>query len=91
MMKNIPIGIVGYGAYLPCWRIRAQDIACAWHQSTDRIASRLGLQEKVVPGHDEDTATLAVQASRNALSRAGIFASDIGAVFIGSESHPLCR
>lgn len=91
MTKNISVGIIGYGAYLPCSRIRVQDIACVWHQSADRIASRLGLEEKTVPGHDEDAATLAVQASHNALARAGIFSSDIGAVFIGSESHPLCR
>ncbi len=91
MTKNISVGIVGYGAYLPVWRIRSQDIACAWRRSIDRIANRLGVEEKTVPSYDEDAATIAVQASHNALARAGIFSSDIGAVFIGSESHPLCR
>lgn len=39
-------------------------------------------------GVDEDTSTLSVEASRNAILRAGIDPSKIGAVYVGSESHP---
>jgi hydroxymethylglutaryl-CoA synthase len=44
--------------------------------------------EKTVPGRDEDTITIAVEAAKNALKRAQINPQDIGAVYIGSESHP---
>lgn len=44
--------------------------------------------EKAVPSLDEDTATIAVEAARNALKRAEIDPKDIGAVYVGSESHP---
>jgi hydroxymethylglutaryl-CoA synthase len=37
---------------------------------------------------DEDTITISVEAGRNALRRAQIDPSDIGALYIGSESHP---
>ena len=41
-----------------------------------------------MPSPDEDCATLSVNAARNALKRAGIDPQDIGAVYVGSESHP---
>jgi hydroxymethylglutaryl-CoA synthase len=37
---------------------------------------------------DEDTITISVQAAKYAVQRARITASEIGAVYIGSESHP---
>jgi hydroxymethylglutaryl-CoA synthase len=43
---------------------------------------------KAVPGLDEDVVTLSIEATRNALLRAGIDASKVGAVWVGSESHP---
>jgi hydroxymethylglutaryl-CoA synthase len=46
------------------------------------------LEEKSVPGIDQDTITISVEASRAAIERAGIDPQRIGAVYIGSESHP---
>jgi hydroxymethylglutaryl-CoA synthase len=46
------------------------------------------LQEKSVPGIDEDTITISVEAARDAIERAGIDPKQIGGVYIGSESHP---
>ncbi len=82
------IGIVGYGAYIPRFRIKVEEIAKVW--GTDAAAIRDGLlvEEKSVPDHDEDTITITVEAARNALVRAGIDPKLIGAVFVGSESHP---
>ena len=37
---------------------------------------------------DEDTITISVEAARDAVARAGIDPARIGAVYIGSESHP---
>jgi hydroxymethylglutaryl-CoA synthase len=44
--------------------------------------------EKAVPGPDEDTMTIGLEATRNALARAQIDPQEIGAVWVGSESHP---
>ena len=41
-----------------------------------------------MPGRDEDAATIAVEAARRAVKHAGITRKDIGAVYVGSESHP---
>jgi len=84
----IMVGIVGYGAYVPIYRIRTQEIAKIWGEDPERISKGLGINEKSVPNLDEDSATMAVEAARIALKRADINPQHIDAVFVGSESHP---
>jgi len=49
----------------------------------------LPVREKSVPGLDEDVATMSIEAARNALRRCGqMDPTRIGAVWVGSESHP---
>jgi hydroxymethylglutaryl-CoA synthase len=81
-------GIVGYGSYVPRYRIRTSTIAEQWGDDAKVIEKGLMMLEKTVPGRDEDTITIAVEAAKNALKRAQINPQDIGAVYIGSESHP---
>lgn len=81
-------GIVGYGAYIPRNRITSAEIALQWGKDPGTIARGLLLQEKSVPGLDEDTITISVAAGRDAVERAGIDPTRIGAVYVGSESHP---
>lgn len=82
------VGIIGYGVYIPRYRIKVEEIAKVWGTEASRIKQGLLVTEKSVPGPDEDTATIAVEAARNAVKRAGINPVDIGAVYVGSESHP---
>ena len=82
------IGITGYGAYVPRFRIKVEEIAKVWHQDAATIKNGLKISEKAVPAADEDTITISVEAAKNALLMAGIAPQDIGALFIGSESHP---
>jgi hydroxymethylglutaryl-CoA synthase len=81
-------GIVGYGAFIPRNRIKTEEIARQWGKDPDVIRRGLLLQEKSVPGLDEDTITISVEAGRAALARAGINPRLVGALYIGSESHP---
>ncbi|MFC1706461.1 hydroxymethylglutaryl-CoA synthase [Planctomycetota bacterium] len=82
-------GIVGYGACLPRHRIRVEEIAKVWGADAPSYKRGLELREKSVPAPDQDVITLSVEASRNALARTGgIDPQDIGAIYIGSESHP---
>lgn len=82
------IGIVGYGAYVPRLRITVDEIASVWSADASAIRKGLLVEEKSVPDRDEDTITLSVESGRSALARAAIDPRDIGAVFVGSESHP---
>ena len=82
------VGIVGYGAYVPRYRIKVEEIARTWGEDGWRITQGLGVMEKSVPDLDEDSATMAVESARNAVRHCGIDPVEIGAVFVGSESHP---
>src|SRR5512137_2099151 len=84
MKPKRPVGITGYGAYVPRFRIRAEEIARVWGGAEDGLP----IEEKAVPGLDEDTVTMSIEAARNALARAGIDAKQLRAVWVGSESHP---
>ncbi len=86
-------GIIGYGAYVPRFRIKVEDIAKVWGDDANTIKNGIGVFEKSVPDKDEDTITISVEAARNAIARAmavhgGFNPSMIGALFVGSESHP---
>jgi hydroxymethylglutaryl-CoA synthase len=81
-------GIVGYGAFIPRNRIKSEEIARQWGKDPAAIRRGLMLEEKSVPGIDEDTITISVEAGRAALERAGIDPQLVGALYIGSESHP---
>ena len=82
------VGIIGYGAQIPRRRIKVEEIAKVWGADAPSYKKGLELVQTSVPALDEDTITLSVEAARNALRRAGIDARDIGAVYVGSESHP---
>ncbi len=78
------VGIVGYGAYVPQYRLPASEISRVWKGGT----GGLPIEEKAVPGLDEDVITMSIEAARNALARAQIDPQLIRAVWVGSESHP---
>src|SRR5512140_3140286 len=78
------VGIIGYGAYVPRYRLPASEVARVWTDGT----GGLPIKEKAVAGLDEDTATMSIEAARNALERARIDPGQIRAVWVGSESHP---
>jgi len=79
-----PVGIVGYGAYVPRYRLPGHEISRVWTAGN----SKSPVREKSVPGLDEDTATMSIEAARNALARAQLAPNLIRAVWVGSESHP---
>ncbi len=81
-------GIVGYGSYAPRYRIKVEEIAKVWGADAPSYKRGLMLKEKSVPAPDQDVITMAVEAARNALKRAEIDPKLIGAVYVGSESHP---
>ena len=63
------------------------EIARVWGDG-EEISESLRVFEKSVPDLDEDAVTIAVEAARNALQRAEIDPTRIGAIYVGSESHP---
>jgi hydroxymethylglutaryl-CoA synthase len=79
-----PTGIVGYGAYIPRYRLPGSEISQLWTGSPKGSP----VKEKAVAGLDEDVITMSIEAARNAILRAGIDPQELRAVWVGSESHP---
>lgn len=84
LVPNQPVGIHGYGSYIPRYRLPATEINRIWKDNQGGVP----VQFKSVPGIDEDTITMSIEASRNAIARAAINLDDLRAVWVGSESHP---
>jgi hydroxymethylglutaryl-CoA synthase len=84
MRPDRPVGIIGYGAYVPRYRLPASEISRMW---TDGVGGT-PVKEKAVSGLDEDVITMSIEAARNTIMRARIDPRDIRAVWVGSESHP---
>ncbi len=83
MRPDRPVGLAGYGAYIPRYRIAAREIAHMWNSQ-----GGTPVESKSVPGPDEDTISMAIEAARNTLRRANLSADRLSAVWVGSESHP---
>lgn len=84
MQSQQKVGIVGYGAYIPRYRLPGSEIARIW---TNGLGGS-PVKEKAVAGLDEDVATMSIEAARNAVKRSQINPNEIRAVWVGSESHP---
>jgi hydroxymethylglutaryl-CoA synthase len=81
MQSKTRVAILGYGAYVPYYRLPTTEIARVWKGG----GSGPNL-EKSVAAMDEDTVTMAIDASRKAMKMAGT--KKLGAVFVGTESKP---
>lgn len=84
MKPHRQVGIVGYGAYIPRYRLPGTEVARVW---TNGLGGS-PIEEKAVAGLDEDVTTMSIEAARNALARAQIDPRKLRAVWVGSESHP---
>lgn len=82
------IGIVSYGAYVPKYRILPEEIGKIWGTDGKAMGKGLYINQKSVPYPDEDVVTIATEAARNMMARTDVDPADIGAVYVGSESHP---
>ncbi|MDR2866851.1 MAG: hydroxymethylglutaryl-CoA synthase [Methanomassiliicoccaceae archaeon] len=82
------VGIVSYGAYVPRYRITPAEIGRIWGIDGDAMGKGLLIHMKSVPSPDEDVITIATEAARNMMSRCDVDPHDIGAIYVGSESHP---
>ena len=71
-------GIIGYGVYVPKYRIKQQDIGIPW--------GGFGMGEKAVCGWDEDIVSMAAEAVDNAMKNSGVKAADVGALYMATAS-----
>ncbi|OGS66080.1 MAG: hydroxymethylglutaryl-CoA synthase [Euryarchaeota archaeon RBG_19FT_COMBO_69_17] len=82
------VGIVSYGGYIPRYRITPKDIGAVWGSDGEAMGRALNIRSKSIPAPDEDVITISVEAARAAMAKVEIDPTDIGAIYVGSESHP---
>ncbi|MBN2504445.1 MAG: 3-oxoacyl-ACP synthase [Bacilli bacterium] len=93
-MKDITVGIVGTGIYLPKERMTAKEISVktqgVWTENA--VIDKLGIREKTIPGENDGTQEMGVYAALDALSNTGIDPQEIDVIIcVGEEwkEYPL--
>ncbi len=85
--KNVNVGIVGTGIYIPKERMTAKEISektkGVW--SEDAIKSKLGIIEKPIPGKDDGTQEMGVRAGLDAIERTGVDPKEIDLIICMGE------
>ncbi|HUF07077.1 MAG TPA: beta-ketoacyl-ACP synthase III [Candidatus Binatia bacterium] len=78
--------ITGWGMYAPSRVMTNDELSTMVETSDEWIVSRTGIRERRIAADDETTATLSVNASRDALAVAGIDATELDLVIVGTCS-----
>jgi 3-oxoacyl-[acyl-carrier-protein] synthase-3 len=82
--SKIPVAIAGTGSYLPERIMTNKDLESIVDTTEEWITSRTGIQERRIAAEGENTSDLATEAAKNALQNAGVNASDIDLIIVGT-------
>ena len=78
--------ITGWGMYAPSRVLTNDELATMVDTSDEWIVTRTGIKERRIAADDETTTTLSVYAARDALAVAGVDASEVDLVIVGTCS-----
>jgi hydroxymethylglutaryl-CoA synthase len=78
------VGIVGFGCYIPKYRIDRMVIYDAFKAPGEKEMTGMN----AVNGGDEDSMTMALEAAENAFLQSGIASSDLNGLYISTCSPP---
>ena len=78
--------IKGFGAYLPARIVGNDELASRLNCEAAWIREVSGIEERRYARDDESVASMAVEAGRQCLDRAGVAAADIGLLIVSSGS-----
>jgi len=78
--------ILGTGSYLPEKVLTNADLEKIVDTSDEWIKTRTGIEERHVAAEDEATSDMVIEAAKEALRNAGIAASALGAIIVGTIS-----
>lgn len=85
--KEVNVGIVGTGIYIPEGRMTAKEISEATNGiwAEEAVINKLGIIEKPIPGENDGTQEMGVRAGLDALKRTGIDPKEIDLVICMGE------
>ncbi len=80
MAQVIPVGIAGFGRYVPEKRLTNFDLEKMVDTSDDWIVQRTGIRERRIAAPEQVTSNLAIEAARQALADANMPAEELDLV-----------
>ncbi|MBE1236190.1 ketoacyl-ACP synthase III [Phaeovibrio sulfidiphilus] len=78
--------VLGCGGYLPEKKVTNKDLEQIMETSDDWIVERTGIRQRYFAAEGQYTSDLAIEASRQALANAGLDASEIDLVIVGTTT-----
>ena len=78
--------IKGSGSALPKRAVANAEMAAMVDTTDEWIVERTGIRNRYIAGEGETTATLAIEATRNALAAAGIDGADVGLIVLATAT-----
>ncbi|MFC7784769.1 MULTISPECIES: 3-oxoacyl-ACP synthase [unclassified Rossellomorea] len=81
------IGILSTGLYLPSTTMTSGEIAEKAGLPLEVVENKMGIKKKTVPGPEDHTCAMGIQAARRAIEKAGIDPKDIDVVIYIGEEH----
>jgi len=78
--------IIGTGSYAPEKILTNEDLSKLVDTSDEWITSRTGIKQRHIAREDEQTSDMAAEASKKALEMAGLTASDLDMIIVGTIS-----
>ncbi|HSG09512.1 MAG TPA: beta-ketoacyl-ACP synthase III [Longimicrobiales bacterium] len=85
-MNDVPVGILGLGAYLPERIMTNEEWSEHVDTSNEWIVARTGIERRRLAADDESTADLAVAAARSALADSGLEAKDLDEIIVATDT-----
>jgi 3-oxoacyl-[acyl-carrier-protein] synthase-3 len=83
-MREIPVGILGTGKYVPERRLTNQDLEQMVETNDEWIVSRTGIRERRIADPAQATSDLAYEASLRALQAAGMTADQLDLIIVAT-------
>lgn len=84
MIKNIPVGILGTGKYVPEKVLTNQELEKMVETNDEWIVTRTGIKERRIASPEEATSDLAYKAAQQAIANAGLTIDDIDLIIVAT-------
>lgn len=81
------VGVMGIGTYIPETRMDASEIALKSGIPEDIIREKFGVESKPIPGPDDTTSYMGIEAAKKAIENAGISSKEIDIVIWNGAQH----
>ena len=85
-MSELYARITGWGKYTPARRLTNYDLEQMVDTNDEWISSRTGIRERRIAAAEETTVSMALEASRAALDRAGVHPEDLNLIILATTT-----